>query len=237
MQSIYLLRELEKLNNPVISLTDIARIISKRREYTRVYIHRLIKKNLLTEIEKGKYTLSFEAFEIGSNIIFPSYTSFISAYSIYGFTTQIPTTVQIIALKSKKPLEAANSKIIFIKFKKKNFFGYKREKFRDKYIFIAEPEKAIIDSLYLPQYCPISETYEALRSKEINIDKLIEYSLSMDSYVVIKRLGYLLELHEIDIFEKVKRKLNKRYDLLNPFMKKSKNNSAKWKLNINEVFQ
>ena len=189
------------------------------------------------EIEKGKYTLSFDALEIGPNLIFPSYISFLSAYSIYGFTTQIPAKVHVVSLRSKKPVEAANSEIVFIKFKKENFFAYKRERFRDKLIFIAEPEKAIIDSLYLPEYCPITESFEALKSREIRVEKLIEYGLEMNSIVTLKRLGYLLELNSIDIYEKIKHKLNKRYDLLNPFLKKSSHTSSKWRLNINEVFE
>jgi len=237
MQAITFLKEIEKLENPVILFNDVVREINKSKEYTRVYVHRLIKRNLLTEIEKGKYTLSFDAIEIGPNLIFPSYISFISAYSIYGFTTQLPTKVQIVSLRSKKPVKAANSEIVFIKFKKKNFFGYKRERFRDKFIFIAEPEKAIIDSLYLPGYCPITESFEALKSKEIRVEKLMEYGLRMNSIVALKRLGCLLELNSIDIYEKIKHKFNKRYDMLNPFLKKSSHNSSKWMLNINEVFE
>lgn len=237
MQAIAFLQELEKMHNSVILLNDIVRIINKNKEYARVYIHRLSKKNLIHEIERGKYTLSNDPFEIASNLIFPGYISFISAYSIYGFTTQIPANIQIVSLKSKKPLSVYNTRISFIKFKRENFFGYKRKNFREKYIFIAEPEKAIIDSLYLPEYCPITESFEALKNKEINIDKLIDYALKMGSHVALKRLGYLLELNGIDIFEKIKQKLNQRYDLLNPALRKSKKNSSKWKLNINEVFE
>ena len=115
-------------------------------------------------------------------------------------------------------------------------FGYSKQKFREKYLFLATKEKAIVDSLYLPEQCPMSETFEALRGKEIELPKLIEFALQMDSIVTLKRLGYLLEKRGIDIYPEVKGRLNARYDLLSPLLKRSKDNSGKWKLNINEDF-
>ncbi len=235
MQAIVFLKELERLSKPVITINDAARIIQKGKTYARVYINRLAKKNLLYEIEKGKYALSDEPFETGSNLLFPSYISFISAYSIYGLTTQSPIELHVVSLKSKKPVLIGNTTIIFIKFKKRNFFGYKRERSGNHYIFIAEPEKAVVDSLYLPRYCPIAESYTALKSSDIKVSVLIDYAVRMNSIVTIKRLGYLLELHGRDIYKKVKRLLNNRYDKLNPYMPLSKEKSAKWKLNINEA--
>lgn len=236
MQAITFIRELEGFQKTVIDISDVTKIIGKGRDYAKVYLNRLAKRNLLHEVEKGKYTLSEDPHEIGSNLVFPSYISFITAYSLYGFTTQIPIIAQIVSTRSKKALEIDNTKIIFIKFKKENVFGYRREKFRNKYMFIAEPEKAIIDSLYLPEQCPISESYQAL-GENIDINKLVEYALKMNSIVTIKRLGYLLELRGQDIYDKVAHRLNKKYDLLNPLMTKSKKNSSKWKLNVNEVFE
>ena len=235
MQAITFLREAEKLQNPILGFNDIVRIIGKSPEYARVFIHRLKKKNFIAGIERGKYALAPDPFETGSNLIFPSYISFMGAYAVYHLTTQLPSIIQVISTKSKAPITLENMKIVFIKFKKERMFGYKKERFRNKYIFIAEPEKAIVDSLYLPEYCPISESSEALKSQELSHEKLAEYALQMDSVVTVKRLGYLLEQNGVDIYSKVKHKLNKRYDLLNPLLKRSKINSSRWKLNINEA--
>ncbi len=235
MQAISFLRRLERLHKPVVTINDIATIIGKSKTYARVYANRLAKKKLLYTPEKGKYAIKETPLEIATNLIFPCYISFISAYSIYSFTTQTPIELQVVSLKSKKTMSIGNTKLIFIKFKKQNFFGYKRERFGDTYLFIAEPEKAIIDSLCLPRYCPIAESYTALKSSDIDINKLIDYALRMNSIVTVKRLGYLLELSGHDIYKKVKRHLNKRYDPLNPYMARSKKNSAKWRLNINEA--
>ena len=102
MQAITFLKEIEQLQSPVLSFNDVIRIIGKSKEYSRVYIHRLKQKNIITEIEKGKYALSEEPFEIASNLVFPSYISFMGAYYIYGFTTQIPIIAQIVCQNPKK---------------------------------------------------------------------------------------------------------------------------------------
>ncbi|MBS3159894.1 hypothetical protein J4436_03835 [Candidatus Woesearchaeota archaeon] len=232
MQALDFLKKIETMKTSVLTLNDISKIINKNKEYSRLYIYRLKKRNIITEIEKNKYTLSDEPYEVASNLIFPSYISFISAYSIYGLTTQIPKTIYIVSSKPKKSLIFNKMTINFVVLK--NVFGYRKMIYKKNYLFVAELEKAIIDSLYLPKFCPISETFEVLKNK-IDIEKLLKYALLMNSIVLLKRLGFLLDLISIDISKKVK--INNRYDLLNPYLKKSKNNSVRWRLNINEVLE
>ncbi len=234
MKAIAFLQNLRNLQKTVFTIKDISKLIQKPAEYTWVFIHRLKSKGYILEAERNKYTLSKDPYEVGSNLVFPSYISFLSAYSLYGFTTQIPLNIQVVTLKPKKTIFFQGMKIKFITFQKQKIFGYSKQRFREKYLFLADKEKAIIDSLYLPEYCPLSETFEALQSKELEITKLVEYALQMDSIVTLKRLGYLLEKQGMDIYSEVKNKLNLRYDLLNPLLKRSKDSSTKWKLNINE---
>lgn len=234
MKAIIFIKTLQDLQKTIFTIKDISRLINKPAGYTWVYLHRLKSEGYITQIEKNKYTLSEDPFEIGSNLAFPAYVSFLSAYYLYGLTTQIPVTVQIISSKPRKSLSFQGMNIRFITFQKKKMFGYSKQKFRDKSLFLAEKEKAIVDSLYLPKQCPISETFEALQDKKLEIPKLIEYALQMASVAAIKRLGYLLEELGIDIYPDLKDKLNSHYDLLNPLLKRSTNNSARWKLNINE---
>jgi predicted transcriptional regulator of viral defense system len=85
----------------------------------------------------------------------------------------------------------------------------------------------------MPKYCPISETMNAFDG--IDTKKILNYALKMDSIVTLKRLGYLLELNGIDAYEKIKKRINKRYDLLNPLLPPTGENDRKWMLKLNEV--
>ena len=221
-------------NLGIITIPDTSRIINKNRKYTALYLKRLEKRKIIKRIEKGKYTLQDTPPKvIASNLITPSYISFLSGLSHYHLTTQIPRITQIATTKSKKRINYEDQKIQFIKLKK--IFGYNREKTQFGYIFIGEKEKIIIDSLLLPKYCPINETINAIKETKLDVKKLIDYAQKMNSIVLIKRLGYSLELNNINIYQKVKKSLNKRYDLLNPNLPPTNKKNTKWKLKINEV--
>lgn len=234
MKSIEFMQILRESEKSVFTMNDIAKIISKDLEYSRLYVHRLEKKGYIKELEHGKYVIDDHPFIISSNIIFPSYISFLSGLNYHDLTTQMSSITFVATIKSKKEMRLGNFSIKFIKLNKSRFFGYKREKFNNKLIFVGEIEKVIVDSLFLPEYCPITETFEALKSRKFDLDKLTDYALGMNSIIVLKRLGYMLDLLDLDVHKKVKNKLNNRYDLLNPFLPKSKNINKKWKLTINE---
>jgi len=138
-------------------------------------------------------------------------------------------------LKQKKPINFNSNLIQFVKFKKFRFFGFKRETLEGKFVFVAEVEKAILDSLYLPKYCSISETFFALKNAKLDLKRLFRYSKEMKSLAVIKRLGYLLEISGIDSSE-IKTSF-KNYSLLNPNLPKKGEKNEKWKLIINEVIE
>lgn len=238
MNILRFIKTLGEFEKPVFTLNDAARILNTNKEYTRLYLHRLRSKGVILAVERNKYSLSdTHPYAIASNLVFPSYISFLTAAHYYGATTQIPGTIYIVSTLSKKSLGFGDYSIDFIKLKKERFFGYSRVKFQNKFIFMAEKEKMILDSLLLPQYCPIDETIRALDDKDLNIDILIEYGIRMDSIVILKRLGFLLELKGIDVSDKFEDKLNAKYDPLNPFLPGKGGKNRKWKLIINEVFE
>lgn len=237
MRTDEFLNSLKKLKKPVFDINDISRILKKDERYIRVFLNRVKNKELIKRIERGKYAFEDEnSFAIASNLIFPSYISFLSALSYYGLTTQIPKTVFVVSLKQKGELKVNGYEIKFIKFKKNRFFGYRREEIDKKILFIGEIEKVIADSLFLPKYCPLSEILFALKNTKFSVDKLILYSLKMNSKVALKRLGYLMELTNEDIYQKLRDKIDSKYDLLNPNLGLKGRRNKKWKLIINEVF-
>ena len=235
MKSSEFIEILKNSKNSVFTFSQLARILGKKEEYAKVFINRLAEKELF-RLERNKYTLKgTNPFLIASNIIFPSYISFISAYSYYNLTTQLPRTFFVVSLKQRKPISFDSNLIQFVKFEKFRFFGFKREIIEGKFVFVAEIEKAILDSLYLPRYCSISETFFALKNAKLDLKKLFRYSKEMKSVAVIKRLGYLLEISGIDSSE-IKTSF-KNYSLLNPNLPKKGEKNEKWKLIINEVIE
>lgn len=238
MKAIETIQVMEKMHKVVFSVKDVAKITNKTSGYSSLMLFRLKKRGLILEVEKGKYALKeTNPYTIVSNLIYPCYISFLTAFSYYNMITQIPKKIQIVCLKSKKKTSFDGYDLKFIKMKQNRFFGYKREKVSRGFIFIAEIEKVIVDSLFLPKYCPIDETYKAFKEMEnINIKKLIDYALKMKKNIVLKRLGYLLEKSGIDIYDKVRDSINYKYDFLDIISGKGKKNK-KWKLIINRELE
>ena len=234
MQERHFLNKVKEQNLGIITISDTSKIINKSRRYSSLYLQRLEERNDIKRIEKGKYALPDTPFlVIASNLVMPSYISFLSGLYYYHLTTQIPRIVQIVTTKSKKRIQYEDKEIQFIKLKK--IFGYQREKSQHGYVFIGEKEKIILDSLLLPKYCPLNETINAIKESRLNVKKLIDYALKMHSIVLIKRLGYILEMNNIDIYKKVKNHLNNRYDLFNPQLPPDGEHNTRWKLIINGV--
>jgi predicted transcriptional regulator of viral defense system len=179
--------------------------------------------------EKGFFYFNdVDEFAVASNINFPSYISFFSALNYYNLSDNTPKRIFLATTKYTK--ETNMFKWICIS--KKRFFGY----VSIGNIIIAEKEKAIIDSLLFPKYAGgIKEVRFALENaiKEINIDKMIEYAIKINSRVVIRRLGFLLESLDVKNLSKLKKNIGQGYMLLDPTLLKKNNLNTNWLLDIN----
>ena len=232
MKQLQFYKLISKNDNPIFTSSDISRLIDKSPTYTKAFMTRVRKNNLLQLIEKGKYCKpDTPEPEVASHLISPSYISFLSALSFYGFTDQIPVEIGLVSLRQKASLNFNNYRIKFTKFSKKLFFGYSKQ----GKMIIADPEKAIIDSLYLINTVPLNEIVKILNENDLNIKKMIDYSLKMDSYILLKRLGYILEILNFPENKLLISKINtQRYDILNPSLPIIDKKNSKWHLIINE---
>lgn len=198
-------------------------------KYPEVYIVR--NKQKIKKIEKGKYTLQEDSLIYATQIVNPSYLSFLSALNFYEYTTQIPLKHTVATTKQKKETK----EIKFIKINKKYFFGYTKIKYGAFEIFIAEKEKLLLDCLIYQKYVSINELNNLLKDK-LDKDKIISHLNRINNVDLIRRAGYLLEINGIDIYDNYKSKIFKinKYILLNRHLKKTNSNNTKWKININE---
>src|SRR3989344_8270907 len=235
MKKLELLRELNK--SSVFNLKKVKEIMNTNNDYAKLVIHRLKKDKLIFEIERNKYTIQKDLFIIASNIIWPSYISCWPALRYYNLTEQLPDNFFIITTKAKKKreIEFDNIKIIFIKTAPKYFFGYKKERYGNFDIFIADREKAIIDSILFKKIS-ISEIYDSIKNnkEEINFDLLINYLIKVKNKTLIKRFGFLLDKLGIDT-QKLKKLIDSKYVSLEYFVKTKGEKNKKWKVveNVN----
>lgn len=225
MKTIQLLKRLEKY--PLFTENDVSKIINKSSKYVRTYLYRMNIQGLIKRIEKGKYTLYDDAMIFASYITVPSYLSLWTALRYYNMTQQQPTDIFVMSKTSRKSIQYQSTKIIFIN--TKHMFGYKKERYSDFDIFIAEREKAIIDSLLFR--IPLNDVNEALNHEEINIHKLAKYAKQTKNKSLVKRLGYLLEHKKGNTFGL--KAIDNNYVKLDYLSKNKGKKDKKWKLLVN----
>ena len=143
------------------------------------------------------------------------YIGYYSALQMHNLITQPSLKEQIVVSKQLRPSEIKikNVPFQFIYHNEKHFFGAKKiwiDSFNK--VMCSDLEKTIIDCLFKPDYAGgIVEVARAIyiSKDKINYDTLLEYTKKFDSQAVIKRLGFLLEILEInstiiDEFQKIK---------------------------------
>ena len=179
-------------NYPVFSVRDIASLLDKKISYAYLQAYRWKKRNIIYEIEKGKYTMEEDPFIIASWIVWPSYISGWAALQYYHLTEQLPFTIQVITTKKRKRkvLSYGNAKIEFTTIKAAFFIGFQRVICRQQDIFIAEKEKALIDAL-VTKKMSLQESVEIIKSNKRNINrrKLFMYAGMIKGLAIKLRRG------------------------------------------------
>ncbi len=207
-------------------------------------IHNLLfslkKKGVLIQVKKGHYVLKEgvkgREFEIATNLVNPSYVSFWTAMSYYGFTEQQVKTIQLVSNKQVKSFEFMGHRVEIASFSPNKFFGYKRvDGFN-----IAEKEKALVDSLSnLEKAGGVEEFAKCLKNAwdEINKKKFIDYLIKFNNNSMISRAGFLIEKQGLKLSKKqTKRLINRKsscFVKLAPSQQKSKTYDKKWMINVN----
>ena len=120
----------------------------------------------------------------------PSYISLMTALDYYEITTQIQQNYfESIVLKRTKQVIADDTVFNFTRINKKLYFGF----YRVKGFFIAEPEKAFLDAVYLTSIGRYNFDIDSIDFNKLDNDKL---NTNLKNYpTAVKKLldsyGYL----------------------------------------------
>jgi predicted transcriptional regulator of viral defense system len=133
------------------------------------------------------------------------YIGYYSALQIHQLITQPSLKEQVVVSKQQSPstITLQNVSFQFIYHNSTHFFGAKKT-WIDSYhqVLCSDIEKTIIDCLFKPDYAGgIVEVAKAIQiaRRQLQYEKLLDYAKQFKSQAVIKRLGFLLELLDIDI--------------------------------------
>jgi len=183
-------------------------------ELRKQIVFRLKKKRVLVPIKRGLYFYSpLESGPAGSRIneflipsvLFPQgnyYIGYSTMYNYYGFTDQIFQTMYILNTSLQREKVIGGMRFKMVKVSVKRMYGLKKLKIKNTEVIVSDRERTLVDLVYFPQ--PVGGLKQALRileeqikSKKIDIRKLVRYTVKFPSVSTRKRIGFVLDKAEI----------------------------------------
>ncbi|HBL15737.1 MAG TPA: transcriptional regulator [Elusimicrobia bacterium] len=168
------------------------------------------------------------------------YVSHASAMDIHRMTTQPQLVVYVASPMARRKRAIFGTEFRFIRCPRPRFFGFS-EQWVDKQnkVLVSDLERTVLDGLKAPEYCGgVSEVAKGfwMRRSDMDVRKLVDYTLRLDINAVIGRLGYLMERLEIGAENDrttLQERLGKAYVLLDPTLPAEGKFLAKWRLRLN----
>lgn len=258
-QATTLLLGLYEIEKRTFTLADASGVIGLQNQSLRNLIHRLLKKGMITRLSSGLYTIV--PFELGYTQKYlgnpyvvareisqkkfkkkPAqyYISHSSAMDIHQMVTQPQLIMYTTVTQQIREHQILGTQFHFVTCKLHHYFGYKKH-WIDKFemVLVSDLEKTILDCLKMPQYCGgITEIAKGFWMKRTEIDprKLLDYAQKLNVGAVYQRLGYLLEIYEINCGHEIQllqKKITKTYLLLDPTLPDEGKYNARWRLRLN----
>ena len=165
------LTRLKNIGKLYYSISDLIKVTGLARDSLYVALSRYVKKKVIIRLTAGIYILpeQYDRLETIANELYsPSYLSFESALSRYGIISQVPYSLTFATTRKSLRRSLAETHVEYRSIKAQLFTGYEN----NGSIFIATPEKAILDSLYLVSFGKSMTKLKDPGLKEVNIQKM-----------------------------------------------------------------
>jgi len=222
-------------------------------EKAKLMVNRLTAKGWLIAISRGTYLIvpleagvegkySEHEFVIASHLVEPYYIGYWSALQYHGLTEQVPVTVFVVTTRRVKNRSRVilDSRIRIVTVVERKFIGFDGVLISNSRVNISDKAKTIADCLDHPEYCGgIVEAAKALWAarESVGVGDVAEYGRRMGNSTILKRLGYLAELMDLEtpevVINRLLRDIGKGYSLLDPLGKREGRHSTRWNLILN----
>lgn len=175
-------KNLESLGKTYFTIHELKKFYNNKKSSLKNLLSRWSKEEIIFPLSQGYYCFEAEKLDYlnhACNIIKPSYISFEYALNYYGLIEQIPQVVTLATIKRHKFIYSGPYVYEYTRIKKDLFFGYQRI---DNY-YIALPEKALLDTVYLLSRNKRLVDLSSLNQKKVNKGILYKYAKKFPKYV------------------------------------------------------
>jgi predicted transcriptional regulator of viral defense system len=171
----------------VILLKDIAAKYQLPAASVRKALSRLSDRGLVTRVTEGTYlnklVRDYSASDFVGVLRPESYVSLEWALNHWGLSTQSPVAVTCVTTGKPKEYRTPEFTILFRRISKRLFWGFVEKQTRYGKFCIAEPEKALLDWVYLTLQEGLTPHLDEFTIKSIDKQKLGNYAAEYPSTV------------------------------------------------------
>lgn len=211
-----LLNQLAAGGRIVFSTAEARTALGDRGSKVNKVLYRLAQKGWLLRLEKSKYLLlpleagmdglySIHEFLIAAYLVEPYAIAYASALSYHALSDLVPDTVLVATTRRKREvvIEELGLRIQFVTIEPHKFFGSRPVIIEDQPVEITTASKTIVDGLDRPDLCGgLVEMVKGLSRYAADLPDWAELTadaMRLGNRTVLKRLGYLAELLDLDL--------------------------------------
>jgi predicted transcriptional regulator of viral defense system len=252
-RSARLVVELHERGRTLFAVRDVERVTGLGAKSARNLAGRLVERGLATRLKSGLFLLV--PFELGREREFlgnpyvvarelsagrEAYLSHASAMDLHGMATQPRLVVVVTSPHPFRSRTILGTEFRFVRCRPEDMFGLvehwveKTEKVR-----VSDLERTVIDGLRRPELCGgFSEVAKGFDMRRGDIDprRLVDSALRLGVGVVVRRLGFLMEVSGVDEhgeIDRLRSHLTATYHLLDPTLPAEGRYFARWRLRLN----
>lgn len=170
-------QKIQQIKKPYFTYRDISKTLGISLNSSRVTASRLAKIGAVIRIKRNLYvsdqalgSASIEDKFVLANLIqVPSYISLMTALSYYDITTQLQRDfIESIGYYRTKSVEIRDNVFNYSKINKDLYFGFAKL----KGFFIASPEKAFLDAIYLKSFKKYNFDLSSIDFNKLDMKKI-----------------------------------------------------------------
>jgi len=214
---------LEWRGQRTVTLAELRTELAASEGYARYVAHRLVKKGWLERLRPGLFQLvpadrgregvgDTHPLTVGAILVEPYFFSYGTACTIHGLTEQVFAEVYVACTTLRKPEMIRGNRYVFVRVREARFFGYEKTTVLGEPVQMATRERALLDAIDRPRYAGgIGEVSRIVgrAGPDLAWERLLEFAGRWGESAIVQRLGYFLDLHDVESPREVRKALLK----------------------------
>lgn len=175
-------KKLSQSGKSYFTLIDLRKFYPFKSASLKTLLRRWAAQGLINRLSRGYYAFDLadvDYLQIATTLVRPSYISLEYALNYYGLLDQVPQTITLVSLSRHKNITMGGYTLEYSHIKKELFFAYTLV----NNFYIAEPEKAILDLIYLIKRGKRLADLDSFEIKKLNKGKINLYLKKYPVYI------------------------------------------------------